>query len=121
MLDANGALAGKPMPRLVRLYLFSMALGFGLALVFTLLLLAVDVGGLRHLALHSAGGWLAIAMLVLFHGLLFSGVQFAIRVMALGMGTHGGGRGLRDNSANGPAGASNRATAPAPHPAPHKA
>ncbi|WP_211371235.1 hypothetical protein [Paracoccus limosus] len=74
------------MPRLIRLYLRSITLGFSLGLIFTLLLLWSDVGGLRHLLMTTAGGWLAIALLLIFHGLLFSGVQFAIVVMAMGQG-----------------------------------
>ena len=71
------------MPQLVRLYIISIAIGFALALAFTGMLIALDVAGLRHLVSSTGGGWIAVAMLVLFHGVLFSGVQFAIRIMMM--------------------------------------
>jgi hypothetical protein len=71
------------MPQLVRLYIISIAIGFALALAFTGMLIALDVAGLRHLVSSTGGGWIAVAMLVLFHGVLFSGVQFAIRIMLM--------------------------------------
>lgn len=82
------------MPQLVRLYIISIAIGFALAIVFTALLLVLDVAGLRHLTAATRGGWLAVAMLVMFHTVMFSGVQFAIRIMLMaedgqsGGGTH---------------------------------
>lgn len=78
------------MPRLVRLYLRSVAWGFCLGLIFALLILWSDAGGLRHLVLSAPGGWLAIALLVIFHALMFSGVQFAIAVMAMAEDADGG-------------------------------
>lgn len=71
------------LPELVRLYLRNIALGFLLALVFTGLLLALDVAHLRHLTLETTGGWLAIVMLVAFNTIVFAGVQFAIAVMRM--------------------------------------
>lgn len=71
------------MPRLLRLYITSVAVGFVLAICFTLLLIALDVAHLRHLIAHSSGGVLAVVMLVAFHTILFSGVQFAYVVMRL--------------------------------------
>lgn len=68
---------------LIRLYIRSVILGFVLAGLFTGLLLGLDVAHLRHLVLSSSLGWLAVLMLVFFNGLVFSGVQFAIRVMAM--------------------------------------
>ncbi|SIQ45677.1 hypothetical protein SAMN05421641_10835 [Paracoccus thiocyanatus] len=79
------------MPQLVRLYIVSIAIGFLLALVFTALLLALDVASLRHLVTATRGGWIAVLMLVVFHTILFSGVQFGIRVMLMARG--GGPRG----------------------------
>lgn len=80
------------MPQLVRLYLISIAIGFALAIVFTALLLVLDVAGLRHLTAATRGGWLAVAMLVMFHTVLFSGVQFAIHIMLMAEdGQSGGG------------------------------
>ncbi|MDK8873166.1 hypothetical protein [Paracoccus sp. SSJ] len=71
------------MPQLVRLYIVSIAIGFALALLFTALLLALDVATLRHLVTATRGGWIAVLMLVVFHTILFSGVQFGIRVMLM--------------------------------------
>ncbi|RCW88847.1 hypothetical protein [Paracoccus lutimaris] len=71
------------MPKLVRLYILSIAIGFALAAVFTGLLVALDVAGLRHLMTTTHGGWIAVLMMVFFHGILFSGVQFAIRIMLM--------------------------------------
>ncbi|WP_299360039.1 hypothetical protein [uncultured Paracoccus sp.] len=72
------------MPQLVRLYIVNVAIGFALALVFTGLLIAVDVAHLRHLVLGSGGaGVIALVMLVVFNTLLFAGVQFAIAVMRM--------------------------------------
>jgi len=71
------------MPKLVRLYIQNVAIGFGLAAVFLAVLLALDVAGLRHLILGSPSGWLAGGMIFMFSGSIFAGVQFAIAVMAL--------------------------------------
>lgn len=71
------------MPKLVRLYILSIAIGFALAAVFVGLLTALDVAGLQHLMGTTRGGWIAVLMLVFFHGILFSGVQFAIRIMLM--------------------------------------
>ena len=71
------------MPRLVRLYIVSVALGFALSLLFVTLLLVLDVGGLRHLVLGSWSGWLGGLMLVVFNTIVFAGVQFGIAVMRL--------------------------------------
>ena len=74
---------GAAMPRLVRLYLFSIGCGACLALVFITLLVTLDVAGLRHLVGATRGGFIAVAMLFIFHMLLFSGVQFGIAVMRM--------------------------------------
>lgn len=71
------------MPRLVRLYVISVLIGLLLSILFTVLLLALDVGSLRHLVLGSPAGWLAGLMLVIFNTIVFAGVQFGIAVMAL--------------------------------------
>jgi len=97
------------MPELIRLYLVSIVVGLALALVFTGLLLALDVATLRHLVLSTRGGWIAALMLVFFHTILFSGVQFGIRVMLMARGGGSGG-GLRHRF--------RRPAAPAPGPVP---
>ncbi|HRM75915.1 MAG TPA: hypothetical protein PLI13_14595 [Paracoccus sp. (in: a-proteobacteria)] len=71
------------MPKLVRLYIISIAIGFALAVAFVGMLVALDVAGLRHLMSSTRGGWIAVLMMVFFHGVLFSGVQFAIRIMLM--------------------------------------
>ncbi|MDF3605479.1 hypothetical protein PE067_04525 [Paracoccus sp. DMF-8] len=94
------------MPRLLRLYLASVAVGFALAICFTLLLIALDVGHLRHLVTHTSGGAIAVAMLVAFHTILFSGVQFGYAVMRLARkdaGPRGGKRRMTLNPAPIPA------------------
>ncbi|SEO06335.1 hypothetical protein SAMN04489859_103217 [Paracoccus alcaliphilus] len=71
------------MQPLVRLYIRSIVLGFALAALFTALLIWLDVAHLRHLILSSLIGWLAVAMLVIFNGIVFSGVQFAFVIMRM--------------------------------------
>lgn len=86
------------MPALVRLYIQSVALGFVLSTVFTAGLLWLDVAGIGHLILSSDIGWVAVAMLVVFNGIVFSAVQFAFRVMAMAEPGDDptGGRGVRE-------------------------
>lgn len=71
------------MPKLVRLYIVNVALGFALALVFVASLVALNVAGIGHLVLGSDMGIVAGLMLWMFHGVVFAGVQFAIAVMGL--------------------------------------
>ncbi len=82
------------MPRLVRLYLVNIALGFALSAVFVAALIWLNVAGLGRLVAASPAGWLAAGMLFMFNGLVFAGVQFAIRIMAMAEpeGTPPGGR-----------------------------
>lgn len=86
------------MPKLVRLYIQCVAIGFAISAAFTVALIGWDVAGLGHLVWASDIGWVAVAMLVVFNGIVFSAVQFAIRVMALAEDddTPGPGRGLRE-------------------------
>lgn len=86
------------MPKLVRLYIESVALGFGLAAAFTGGLLWLDVAGLGHLVMASSIGWIAALMLVVFNGIVFAAVQFAVRVMGMAEADEGprGGRGVRE-------------------------
>lgn len=86
------------MPKLVRLYIESVALGFVISAAFTGGLLWVDVAGLGHLVAASNIGWIAVAMLVVFNGIVFSAVQFAFRVMGMAESDDGpkGGRGARE-------------------------
>ncbi|MBN8630336.1 MAG: hypothetical protein J0L76_05730 [Rhodobacterales bacterium] len=86
------------MPALVRLYIQSVAIGFTVAAVFTGALLWLDVAGLGHLVMGSNIGWIAVAMLVVFNGIVFSGVQFAWRIMGMAEDDRGpkGGHGARE-------------------------
>jgi len=71
------------MPNLIRLYVQQVAIGFGAAAVFVVLLLGFDIAGLRHLVAASADGPLAIFLLWMFNGIVFAGVQFAISIMRM--------------------------------------
>jgi TRAP-type C4-dicarboxylate transport system permease small subunit len=86
------------MPQLVRLYIQSVAFGFAIAAAFTGGLLWFDVAGIGHLVLGSNIGWIAVAMLVVFNGIVFSAVQFAFRVMGMAEAEEGprGGHGARE-------------------------
>lgn len=86
------------MPKLVRLYIQSVAIGFALSAAFTGGLLWLDVAGLGHLVKASSIGWIAVAMLVVFNGIVFSAVQFAFRIMGMAEKDEGpqGGRGVRE-------------------------
>jgi TRAP-type C4-dicarboxylate transport system permease small subunit len=72
-----------PMPDLIRLYLRSVALGFAISAAFTAGLVWWDVAGIGHLILGSDIGWIAAAMMVVFNGIVFSAVEFAVRIMAM--------------------------------------
>ena len=71
------------MPDLIRLYIRSVLIGFGLSAVFAAVLIWHDVMGVGHLILGSPQGWIAALMLVVFNGIIFAGVQFGIRVMLM--------------------------------------
>ena len=90
------------MPKLVRLYIVNVAIGFALAVVFVALLVALDISHLRHLVLDTEHGWLAAVMMVMFNGVVFAGVQFAIAIMRLAEDDSGPKGGLREK-AKGPA------------------
>lgn len=81
------------LPALVRLYIQQVAIGFGLSAVFVALLLGVNVAGLRDLILTTQGGWIALFLLFFFNGLVFAGVQFAIRIMRMAEPDQGAGGG----------------------------
>lgn len=85
------------MPKLVRLYIQSIAIGFALACGFVVALVVMDVAGLRGLILGSEIGWVAAAMMIVFNGIVFSGAQFAYAVMRMAEAEDGprGGRMMR--------------------------
>ncbi|MBZ0124450.1 MAG: hypothetical protein K8F31_11255 [Roseovarius sp.] len=71
------------MPRLIRLYIVNVAIGFALAGLFVAMLMWFDVAHLRHLIATSDKGWLALLVLWVLNGIVFSGVQFGIAVMRM--------------------------------------
>ncbi len=79
-LDHQG---GQIMPKLIALYIRSVAIGFGLSAVFLGLMLWQDVAGLRHLIFGSDMGLVAAVMVFMFQGIVFASVQFAIAIMLM--------------------------------------
>ncbi|WP_435312406.1 hypothetical protein [Primorskyibacter sedentarius] len=83
------------MPKLIRLYITQVAIGFGISAAFVFGLLWFDVAGLGHLVGQSDVGVLAALMLWVFNGIVFAGVQFGISIMRMqerDEGPRGGGR-----------------------------
>ncbi len=72
------------MPKLVKLYIQQIAIGFALSAIFTAILVWFDVAGLKRLLLGSSDGILGLFLIFFFNGLVFAGVQFAIRIMRMG-------------------------------------
>ncbi len=91
------------MPKLIRLYIQSIAIGFALSATFTGVMVWQDVAHLGHLILGSTMGWVAVAMMVMFFGVLFSGVQFGIRIMMMAGEDEGPRGGLRQHVTRAPA------------------
>jgi TRAP-type C4-dicarboxylate transport system permease small subunit len=88
-----------PMPELVRLYIRSVAFGFGIAVVFTAGVVWLDVAGVGHLILGSDIGWVAALMMVFFNGIIFGAVQFAYQIMSMAEDdAPTGGTGLRESA-----------------------
>lgn len=71
------------MPALVRLYIRNVALGLLLSVIFVAALLWLNIGNLWHLVTATREGPVAVAMLVIFNAIVFSGVQFGIAVMRM--------------------------------------
>lgn len=71
------------MPKLVSLYIRQVLVGFGLSAAFVAALLYTNVANLWHLVTSSDMGWVAVAMLFMFNGVVFAGVQFAIVIMRM--------------------------------------
>ena len=72
------------MPKLVKLYIQQVLIGFGLSAVFTTILIYFDIGNLQRLVFGSSDGLLGLFLIFFFNGLVFAGVQFAIRIMRMG-------------------------------------
>lgn len=85
------------MPKLVRLYIQSIAVGFALSVLFLGALIWLDIGGLGGLILGSSTGFVAGAMLIVFNGIIFAGAQFAYVIMRMADPDEGprGGRPVR--------------------------
>ena len=71
------------MPKLIRLYIVNVLIGFGLAAVFVGMLLWFNIANLWHLISTSDQGWLALLILWISNGIIFAGVQFGIAVMKM--------------------------------------
>lgn len=71
------------MPKLVKLYISQVLVGFLLSAVFVGLLMWFNIMNLWHLVVHSPDGLLAVFLLWLFNGIVFAGVQFSIRIMRM--------------------------------------
>ena len=69
------------MPKIVRMYIIHVLIGFALAALFVAMLLWFNVANLWHLVSHSDKGILAVVMLWIANGIVFAGAQFAIAVM----------------------------------------
>ncbi|WP_372574900.1 hypothetical protein [Ruegeria jejuensis] len=69
------------MPKLIRLYITQVLIGFGISGLFVALLLWLNVANLWTLIRGSDVTLLAIAMLWFMNGIVFAGVQFAWAVM----------------------------------------
>ena len=84
------------MPRIMRVYITQSILGFGLAAVFTALLLWFDVANLWYLVTHTETGPFAVFLFWVLNGIVFAGVQFGIALTWMqtdgGSSGRGGGR-----------------------------
>lgn len=81
------------MPKLIKLYIKNVLIGFAIAAAFVAMLLWFDVMHLRHLVTSSDAGVLAVVVLWFAHGIVFAGVQFAWAVMSLAEREDSGPRG----------------------------
>lgn len=71
------------MPKLIRLYITQVALGFLISAVFVALLLLLNIANLRHLITGSEVGIIALIMIWFMNGIVFAGVQFAYAIMSM--------------------------------------
>ncbi len=75
------------MPKLILLYIQQCLLGFAIAALFVAGMLYWNVANLGYLVDRAPGGWLAVFLLWVFNGIVFSGVQFGIAIMRMGRET----------------------------------
>ncbi|WP_298676783.1 hypothetical protein [uncultured Lentibacter sp.] len=71
------------MPKLIKLYIVNVAIGFALAGLFVAMLLWFNIANLWHLVSTSDKGILAVMILWVSNGIIFAGVQFGIAVMRI--------------------------------------
>ena len=71
------------MPKLIKLYIVNVAIGFALAGLFVGMLLWFNIANLWHLVSTSDKGLLAVVVLWISNGVIFAGVQFGIAVMRM--------------------------------------
>ena len=71
------------MPKLIKLYIRNVALGFAIAAAFVAMLLWFNVMNLWQLVSSSNAGMLAVFLLWFMNGIVFAGVQFAWAVMSM--------------------------------------
>lgn len=81
------------MPKLISLYIKSVATGFAIAFAFTGLLVWFNIAGIGKLIMGSDIGWVAFLMVAMFHGIVFAGVQFAYVIMRMAEPADSGPRG----------------------------
>lgn len=71
------------MPKLIRLYITQVLIGFAISAVFVALLLGFNIAGLGDLVVRSDMSLIAVLMLWFMNGIVFAGVQFAWKIMSL--------------------------------------
>ncbi len=71
------------MPAHIRFILTHAAVGFGISIAFTALLLWFNVANLWHLVTHTTEGPIAVIMLVVFGGITFGSAQIGYKIMTL--------------------------------------
>lgn len=72
------------MPNHIRFLLKHAAFGGAAGCVFVALLLAFDIGGLRHLVLNTGGGFVGLAVMTMLFVITFGSVQMGRAIMAMG-------------------------------------
>lgn len=84
------------MPKLVRLYISQVLIGFGISAAFVAVLLWFNVANLYHLVTQTSGGTVALIALWVLNGIVFAGVQFGIAIMRMAEDNDSSGGGKRD-------------------------
>lgn len=84
------------MPKLVKMYITHVLIGFAVAAAFLAAILYFNVANLGHLILTSDIGWLAALIFWIANGIVFSGVQFGMAIMRMAEKEGGDQGGKRD-------------------------